>query len=130
MLAYSSIAQAGYILIALAVGATAFLANDPSLTQAERDLARVVAVAGIIGGALHVLTHAAMKAGAFLVVAGTESQGIPDDMDAYRGLGQRMPFMAFSMLIFLLSLAGIPPPGGFFSKFFLFSPPVGARPPP
>ena len=128
MLAYSSIAQAGYTLIALAVGAIAFLADAGSLSQAERDLARVVAVAGIIGGALHVLTHAAMKAGAFLVVAGTESQGIPDDMDSYRGLGQRMPFMAFSMLIFLLSLAGIPPLGGFFSKFFLFSSAVSAMP--
>jgi NADH-quinone oxidoreductase subunit N len=126
MLAYSSIAQAGYILIALAVGAVALLANDPDLSQAERDLARVVAVTGIIGGVLHVLTHAAMKAGAFLVVAGTESQGMADDMDSYRGLGRRTPFLAFSMTIFLLSLAGIPPLGGFFSKFVLFSSAVNA----
>ena len=125
MLAYSSIAQAGYILIALAVGAIA-LAADTGLTAEERALAQVVAVAGMIGGVLHVLTHAAMKAGAFLVVAGTESQGISDDMDSYRGLGRRAPFLAFSMTIFLLSLAGIPPLGGFFSKFVLFSSAVSA----
>jgi len=128
MLAYSSIAQAGYILIALAVGAIALLATDLSRSAAEQALARDVAIAGMIGGVLHVLTHAAMKGGAFLVVAGTESQGIADDMESYRGLGRRMPFMAISMTIFLLSLAGIPPLGGFFSKFILFSSAVSAMP--
>ncbi|MGQ0796292.1 MAG: NADH-quinone oxidoreductase subunit N [Methanobacteriota archaeon] len=126
MLAYSSIAQAGYILIALAVGAIALAATDPGLTAEQQALAEVVAVAGMIGGVLHVLTHAAMKAGSFLVVAGTESQGLSDDMDSYRGLGRRAPFLAFSMTIFLLSLAGIPPLGGFFSKFVLFSSAVSA----
>jgi NADH-quinone oxidoreductase subunit N len=47
-------------------------------------------------------------------------------MDAYRGLSRRMPFMAAAMTIFLLSLAGIPPLGGFFSKFFLFGSAVSA----
>jgi NADH-quinone oxidoreductase subunit N len=124
MLAYSSIAQAGYILIAIPVAATAAQSSDPSMGA----LAEVVAVAGLVGGILHVLTHAAMKAGSFLVVAGTETGGIPDDMDSYRGLGRRMPFLAFSMTIFLLSLAGIPPLGGFFSKFILFSSAVSAMP--
>jgi NADH-quinone oxidoreductase subunit N len=122
MLAYSSIAQAGYILIAIPVAAVAAQAGDPTMGA----LAQVVAVAGLVGGLLHVLTHAAMKAGSFLVVAGTETSGIPDDMDSYRGLGRRMPFLAFSMTIFLLSLAGIPPLGGFFSKFILFSSAVSA----
>src|SRR5438128_6931724 len=75
---------------------------------------------------LHVFVYGAMKAGSFLVVAGTESRGIPDDIEAYKGLSRRMPFMAFSMLVFLLSLAGIPPLGGFFSKFVLFSSAVNA----
>ncbi len=100
MLAYSSIAQAGYILIALAVGAIALQSNPP-----HRDNAAYVAAFGLVGGMLHVFVYGAMKAGSFLVVAGTESRGIPDDIEAYKGLSRRMPFMAFSMLVFLLSLA-------------------------
>ncbi|MGI0149307.1 MAG: NADH-quinone oxidoreductase subunit N, partial [Thermoplasmata archaeon] len=122
MLAYSSIAQAGYILIALPVGAIAVRSNSPT------DAAATVAAYGLVGGMLHVFVYAAMKAGAFLVVAGTESRGIPDDMEAYKGLSRRMPFLAFSMTVFLLSLAGIPPMGGFFSKFVLFSSAVYAMP--
>ena len=121
MLAYSSIAQAGYILIALAVGAIALRSTSPFT-----DNAATVAVYGLVGGMLHVFVYGAMKAGSFLVVAGTESQGIADDIEAYKGLSQRMPFLAFSMLVFLLSLAGIPPMGGFFSKFVLFSSAVNA----
>ena len=126
MLAYSSIAQAGYILIALAVGAVALTAGDLTVPAATRDLAATVAVYGLVGGMLHVFVYGAMKAGSFLVVAGTESQGIADDIEAYKGLSRRMPFLAFSMLVFLLSLAGIPPMGGFFSKFVLFSSAVRA----
>jgi NADH-quinone oxidoreductase subunit N len=122
MLAYSSIAQAGYILIALPVGAVALQSSAPG------DAAATVAALGLVGGMLHVFVYAAMKAGAFLVVAGTEVRGIPDDMEAYKGLGRRMPFLAFSMTVFLLSLAGIPPLGGFFSKFVLFSSAVNAMP--
>ncbi len=122
MLAYSSIAQAGYILIALAVGAVAVQSTDPL----HQDNAANVAAYGLVGGMLHVFVYAAMKAGSFLVVAGTESRGIPDDIEAYKGLSRRMPFLAFSMLVFLLSLAGIPPLGGFFSKFVLFSSAVNA----
>src|SRR5438552_4796906 len=120
MLAYSSIAQAGYILIAIPVGAVAVQSTAPG------DRASTVAIYGLVGGMLHVFVYAAMKAGAFLVVAGTEYRGIADDMEAYKGLGRRMPFLAFSMTVFLLSLAGIPPLGGFFSKFVLFSSAVNA----
>ena len=120
MLAYSSIAQAGYILIALPVGAIALRSTSPT------DNAAKVATFGLVGGMLHIFVYAAMKAGAFLVVAGTESRGIADDMEAYKGLSRRMPFLAFAMTVFLLSLAGIPPLGGFFSKFVLFSSAVNA----
>lgn len=124
MLAYSSIAQVGYILIALPVGAVAVQAGsaDPAVASA----AIAVATAGVLGALFHVFTYAAMKGGAFLVVAGTQSRGIPDDMDAFRGLSRRMPFLAAAMTIFLFSLAGIPPLGGFFSKFFLFGSAVNA----
>src|SRR5438552_108848 len=97
MLAYSSIAQAGYILIALAVGAIALQSAPP-----HTDNAAYVATFGLVGGMLHVFVYGAMKAGSLLVVAGTESRGIPDDIEAYKGLSRRMPFMAFAMLVFLL----------------------------
>lgn len=99
MLAYSSIAQAGYLLIAIAVG-TWFAVG---------------------GGIFHLLTNAAMKLGAFLVVGALLYAGIPDHVDGWRGLGRRAPLLAFAMTVFLLSMAGLPPFGGFASKFVLFS---------
>ncbi len=106
MLAYSSIAQAGYILIALVVGSV----EDPD-----------IAAYGLGGGLLHILAHAFMKGGAFIVVAALAAVGVGEHFDEYRALRHRAPILAFAMLIFLLSLAGIPPLGGFFSKFVLFS---------
>ncbi|MCU0860619.1 MAG: NADH-quinone oxidoreductase subunit N, partial [Thermoplasmata archaeon] len=99
MLAYSSVAQAGYILIALPVG-----------TQ--------YAVAGAM---FHVMTHAFMKSGAFMVVAGMGAAAVGERLDDFKGLGRRSPFLAIAMTLFLLSLAGIPPLAGFASKFVLFS---------
>lgn len=99
MLAYSSVAQAGYILIALPVG-----------TQYA-----------VAGGIFHILTHAFMKSGAFMVVAALGAVAIGERLDDFKGLSRRSPFLAFSMTIFLLSLAGIPPLAGFASKFVLFS---------
>ncbi len=120
MLAYSSIAHAGYILIAIVVGGLA-VQNDPRSLEA--------ASYGLAGGLFHVFTHALMKAGAFLVVAAAAVMFIGEDLDSWRGLGKRSPFLAFAMVVFLLSLAGIPPFGGFFSKFVLFSGAVFAADP-
>jgi len=99
MLAYSSIAQAGYILIALPVG-----------TQYALE-----------GGLFHILTHAFMKSGAFMVVAAMGAVAVGEKLEDFKGLSKRSPFLSFSMAIFLLSLAGIPPLAGFSSKFVLFS---------
>lgn len=99
MLAYSSIAQAGYILIIMAVMSEYALAS----------------------GMFHMFTHVFMKGGAFLIVGGLISVGIGEKISDYRGLSKRAPFLAFAMLLFLFSLAGIPPLAGFTSKFFLFS---------
>jgi len=112
MLAYSSIAQAGYILISIVVAAAAVQGTPQSLE---------VASYGLAGGFFHVFTHALMKGGAFLVVAAASVLFIGEDLDGWKGLGKRSPFLAFAMAVFLLSLAGIPPFGGFFSKFVLFS---------
>ena len=98
MLAYSSIAQAGYILIAL-----------PAMTEP--------AVAGAIA---HTIVHAVMKGGAFVIVAAVGMRGMGYTVDSFKGLHKLSPVMAFSMTICLLALIGMPPVGGFFTKFFLF----------
>ncbi|MCG7853618.1 MAG: NADH-quinone oxidoreductase subunit N [Methanosarcinaceae archaeon] len=107
MLAYSSVAQAGYISIA-------FVVMTPM---------------ALTGGILYTLSHAFMKTGAFLVTAvvgymvlsGNKNAKDTDHIDNYKGLAKRMPFTAFSMMIFVFALSGIPPTAGFTSKFILFS---------
>ena len=107
MLAYSSIAQAGYILIVLPVG-----------TQYA-----------VTGGLFHILTHAFMKSGAFMVVAAMGAVAVGEKLDDFKGLSKRAPWLALAMTLFLLSLAGIPPLAGFASKFVLFSSAVYASAP-
>lgn len=98
MLAWSSVAQAGYIMIAIPVG------TELALT----------------GALFHIFTHALMKGGAFLLVAYLVMRGVPDDIASYRGLARRQPLAAATLSILLLSMAGIPPLAGFASKFVLF----------
>ena len=98
MLAYSSIAQAGYILIAF-----------PALTQD--------AVSGAIA---HTMVHAFMKGGAFIVVAGVGAAGLGYEISSFKGLAKRSQLLALTMTICLLSLVGLPPLAGFISKFLLF----------
>jgi NADH-quinone oxidoreductase subunit N len=98
MLAYSSIAQAGYIMIAI-----------PALTEE--------AMSGAIA---HTLVHAFMKGGAFVIVGCIGAVGLGYNLESYKGLAKRSPLLALSMTVCLLSLVGIPPFAGFISKFFLF----------
>jgi len=98
MLAYSSIAQAGYIMIAV-----------PALTNDA-----------ISGAIAHTMVHAFMKGGAFIIVAGVGAAGLGYSMESYKGLAQRSQLLALSMTVCLLSLVGIPPFAGFISKFLLF----------
>ena len=106
MLAYSSIAQAGYILIALVVAA------NPDSAIGSYALA---------GGMFHIVTYSFMKAGAFVALAAVATWGIGEEMSDWKGMGKRSPFIALAMTLFLLSFAGIPPLAGFASKFTLFS---------
>ena len=103
MLAYSSIAQAGYILIIMAV-------MTPEAAAA---------------GTFHMFTHVFMKGGAFLIVGALICAGIGEKISDYKGLAKRAPVLAFALMLFLFSLAGIPPLAGFTSKFFLFASAVG-----
>ena len=100
LLAYSSIAHAGYLLVAFAA-------------------ARQV---GISAAIFYAASYAAMNVGAFAVVSHFASAGEKYvNLDDYAGLGRRSPLLAAILTIFLLSLIGIPVTGGFFAKFYVFS---------
>jgi NADH-quinone oxidoreductase subunit N len=99
LLAYSSISHAGYMLLGLVAG------NDT----------------GIKGIAVYVMVYTFMNLGAFLVIVALRRQNIiGEDLDDIAGLMQRSPGYAILMLIFLLSLAGIPPTAGFLGKYYIF----------
>ena len=105
LLAYSSIAQAGYILI----GFVAF-SNAPGSAAASL---------GLTGTVFHVINHAVMKGVAFLAAALVLLQLRRADLGAYDGLGRRMPITAFTLAVAFLGLAGVPPLSGFWSKLIL-----------
>ncbi|MGH2350008.1 MAG: NADH-quinone oxidoreductase subunit N [Chloroflexota bacterium] len=100
LLAYSSIAHAGYILVAV-------VAANPL---------------GVQSVLFYTLAYTMMNLGAFAVVILLGRRGEENVMLAdYAGLGYRQPVLAAAMVIFMLSLAGIPPTAGFFGKFYIFS---------
>ena len=99
LLAYSSISHAGYMLLGLVAGNST----------------------GINGIEVYVMVYAFMTMGAFLVVVALRRRGIiGEDIDDFAGLMQKSPGYAVLMLIFLLSLAGIPPTAGFLGKYYIF----------
>jgi NADH-quinone oxidoreductase subunit N len=107
MLAYSSIAHTGYIL----VGLTAYAAA-PFGSEAER--------AGLESVLVYSAAYAFMNLGAFAVVGALQTRrGITSQIDAFSGLARRETLLAVLMTLFLLSLIGIPPTAGFFGKFYV-----------
>jgi NADH-quinone oxidoreductase subunit N len=85
-----------------------------------------VSTYGLEGGIFHIVTHAFMKGGAFIIVAALSVAALGETLADYKGLAKRAPLMAFAMAIMLFSLAGIPPLAGFASKFVLFSAAIDA----
>ncbi|MFZ0698178.1 MAG: NADH-quinone oxidoreductase subunit N [Nitrososphaeraceae archaeon] len=100
ILAYSSIAQAGYILIGLAIA--------PYSDQA------------LSGSLFHIFNHAIMKSTGFIAAAAVATALVGYSLEKYRGLGIRMPLTAIALAISLLALAGVPPLNGFWSKLVIF----------
>lgn len=99
LLAYSAVAHAGYLGLAL-------LLTDP---------------AGTVAIAWYLTAYTVMNAGAFIVLTIVSQNGEKNDsFTAFSGLGKREPFLAFTMTIFMLSLGGIPPLAGFAGKFLVF----------
>ena len=104
MLAYSSIAQAGYILIGIIAGGEQ----------------------GHMAVLFYLLTYTFMNVGAFAVVEALERQGEGLEISDYAGLAARAPALAAAMALFMFSLAGFPPTAGFFAKFYVFNSAVQA----
>jgi NADH-quinone oxidoreductase subunit N len=99
LLAYSSIAHAGYMLMGVVV-----LSND-----------------GVSAILLYFLIYLFMNLGAFYVVMVVADRTGSEDIEDYKGLGSRTPFLAVALAIFLISLTGLPPTAGFIGKLYLFA---------
>jgi NADH-quinone oxidoreductase subunit N len=99
LLAYSSIAHAGYMLMGVAV-----LSDE-----------------GIAAVMLYFVIYLFMNLGAFYAVMLIADKTGSEDIDDYKGLGSRAPFLAVALAIFLISLSGLPPTAGFIGKLYLFA---------
>ncbi|MDR5709352.1 MAG: NADH-quinone oxidoreductase subunit N [Armatimonadota bacterium] len=100
MLAYSSIAHAGYLLMGLAAGTAT----------------------GLVASAYYLAAYALMQLGAFGVLVLLERMGLEaDEVQDLGGLGDRSPALAAAFVLFMASLVGIPPTAGFVGKFYLFT---------
>jgi NADH-quinone oxidoreductase subunit N len=105
LLAYSSIAQAGYILVPLAIAGS----NDG-----------VAAHSAFTAAVVYLLVYAAMNLGAFAIVIAVARKTRSGEISSYGGLYEYAPGLAVLMSIFLFSLAGIPPLAGLWAKLFVF----------
>jgi NADH-quinone oxidoreductase subunit N len=106
LLAYSAIAHAGYLLLGL-------------LSSGKTGFASLM---------FYAITYGLTTVGAFCVVMVVQDRTGSDGMKAFAGLSRRAPLVSFCMMIFILSLGGIPPLVGFFGKFYLFSAAAAAGP--
>ena len=98
LLAYSAVAHAGYMLLAI-------------VAHSQQSLAALL---------YYVITYALATIGAFAVIAVVEEHKGSDQLSNFDGLARQAPVLSFGLAIFILSLAGIPPLAGFFGKFYLF----------
>lgn len=97
MLAYSSVAQIGYIAVGLAIGS----------------------VYGLIGAVLHIINHAFMKGSLFMVIGGIQYRFGEFRISQLGQIHKKMPFTVLTLCIAALGMIGIPPTGGFFSKWYI-----------
>jgi NADH-quinone oxidoreductase subunit N len=118
LLAYSSIAHAGYILVAFAA--------VTSMAQGEGGSANAgPAYAAVL---FYLLSYALVKLGAFTIVSQLGGAGEKNlSLDDYAGLSQRQPWVAAALSVYLLSLLGLPVTAGFFGKFYIFKAAVNSH---
>src|SRR6267143_1222217 len=118
LLAYSSIAHAGYILVAFAA-VTSMARGEGGSAKAAPAYAAVM---------FYLLSYALVKLGAFTIVSqlgGTGEKNL--SLDDYAGLSQRQPWVAAALSVYLLSLLGLPVTAGFFGKFYIFKAAVNSH---
>jgi len=108
MLAYSSIAQVGYMLLGISLVSVVVDANGVPL-----------GISGLTGGIVHLLNHAMMKGGLFLVLACVVYRVGSVELEDFRGLGQKMPLTMAAFVVGGLSMMGVPLTVGFISKWYL-----------
>lgn len=109
MLAYSSVAQAGYMLMGLAAVVSSTQGDVATLTMN-----------GLNGLLIYLFAYLFTNVGAFMVVMAVEDDAGSSEISSFDNLFQRSPALALAMFIFLLSLTGIPLTGGFIGKFYVF----------
>ena len=107
LLAYSSIAHAGYMLM----GVTALLTASPATEGASEGMTAIL---------VYLAAYLIMNLGAFGFVVYLANRFGTEEIEGYRGLGWKSPYAAGFMVIFLLSLTGLPPTVGFIGKYWLF----------
>ncbi len=98
-LAYSSVAHAGYLLMAVALPTS----DSPGVLW------------------YYTLVYSLATITAFIGLLAVQKMAGKDDFEAFNGLGKKKPFLAFCLTVAMLSLSGLPPAAGFFAKFYLFS---------
>jgi len=114
MLAYSTIAHAGYML--MAVSAMLVMINSDRAAGIGQD------INACVGGLLYYLAvYLFMNLGAFAVIALVRNYTFSEDIDCFKGLLSQSPALAITMLVCLFSLIGMPPFGGFVAKFMIFA---------
>ena len=104
MLAYSSIAHAGYMMLALPV----------------------ISIDAVEAVMIYLFVYLFMNLGAFFIVIAIKNKTGGETFDDYRGLGWKMPFVGSVMTLFMLSLTGLPPTAGFIGKLYIFKTLIGA----
>ena len=116
LLAYSTIAHAGYML--MAVAAMMVILNGPHVPNVEVSLNVSRAIEGLL---YYLCVYMFMNLGAFAVVALVRNEIFSEEIEDYAGLAQQAPRYCLCLAVCLVSLVGIPPFGGFFAKWVVFS---------
>jgi NADH-quinone oxidoreductase subunit N len=117
LLAYSTIAHAGYML--MAVAAMMVIANGPKVPNVEVSSNVTQSIEGLL---YYLCVYLFMNLGAFAMVALIRNEIFSEDIDDYNGLAEQTPRYCLCMAVCLFSLIGLPPFGGFFAKWSIFAP--------
>lgn len=114
LLAYSTIAHAGYMV--MAVAAFLVMANSPQAAELQTDIDK-----SIEGLLYYLVVYLFMNLGAFAIIAIARNYTFSEEIDSFKGLVSQSPTLCVAMLICMFSLVGMPPFGGFIGKLFIFA---------